>query len=388
MTPCSLLTWHNVATLVLVTAGHMWSQTWSRLTACWNCCFQHERADCCEAGTARRCQSESQFTFCEQHCNCNHTKGAVHVIAWCAGWQCTLRFKCEGFVTWFSPSLHRSRGLLCVSLCHVLVACSSVWLCPTVQCLLLTTNIEGLVISTVVGSPISVPFHCTLHLLCPSIKHKCSPLQLQLLVLDLICMILFSLINKQQSIQKAGISTQAKSKMQNSPGSHAWITCDIMLLLCDQFGSALWNVHLHVDLHCSGMYPSFGELFCVWCTALMSAPQLLLYSVDFHVMCCWHCALEVNIWGIVVWFPAWAGFSFSKALTLVLGPHPTSYSMDTMVSWLGYDGDLWSAPSAYVENEWSSTSTPPSAFMASTEMTVSFITVKTEHDEQTTLNTV
>jgi len=90
----------------------------------------------------------------------------------------------------------------------------------------------------------------------------------------------------------------------------------------------------------------------------------------------------------VVWFPAWAGFSFSKALTLVLGPHPTSYSMDTMVSWLGYDGDLWSAPSAYVENEWSSTSTPPSAFMASTEMTVSFITVKTEHDEQTTLNTV
>jgi hypothetical protein len=139
------------------------------------------------------------------------------------------------------------------------------------------------VITTVVGSPISVPFRCTLHLLCPSTKHKGNPLQLQLLVLDLICMILFPVIKKQQSIQTVGISTQSKNKVQNTPGSHAEVTCHIML--CDQFGSALWNVHLHVDLPCSGMYPSFGELFCVRCTTSISAPQLLLYSVDFHVMC-------------------------------------------------------------------------------------------------------
>jgi hypothetical protein len=56
-----------------------------------------------------------------------------------------------------------------------LVACSSVWLHLMVQCLLLTTSIEDSVITSVVGSPISVPFHCTLRLLCPSTKHKGSP---------------------------------------------------------------------------------------------------------------------------------------------------------------------------------------------------------------------
>lgn len=60
-------------------------------------------------------------------------------------------------------------------------------------------------------------------------------------------------------------------------------------MLCDQFASALWNVHLHVDLPCSGMYPSFGELFCVRCTTLISAPHHRLYSVDVNVMCFWHC---------------------------------------------------------------------------------------------------
>jgi hypothetical protein len=89
------------------------------------------------------------------------------------------------------------------------------------QYLLLITSIEGSVITTVVGSPSSVTFHCTLHLLCPSTKHKGSPLQLQLLLLDLICMILFSVIKKQQSIQAVDISTQSKNKVQNSPGSHA-----------------------------------------------------------------------------------------------------------------------------------------------------------------------
>lgn len=112
LTAHSLLTWHNVATMVLVTAGHLWSQTWFWLTACWNCCIQHERANCCEAGTARRCQSESQFTFCEQHCNWNHMKGAMHVIAWCAGWQRTLRFKYEDSVSEFSPSFCRPHGSL------------------------------------------------------------------------------------------------------------------------------------------------------------------------------------------------------------------------------------------------------------------------------------
>ena len=65
------------------------------------------------------------------------------------------------------------------------------------------------------------------------------------------------------------------------------VTC--LIMLSDQFVSALWNVNMHVDLPCSGMYPSFGELFCVWCTTLISPHQLLLYSVDFHVMCFWHC---------------------------------------------------------------------------------------------------
>lgn len=123
LTAHSLLTWHNVATMVLVTAGHVWSQTWSWPTACWNCSIQHERANCCEAGTARRCKSESQFTFYGQHCNCNHMKGAVHVIAWCAGWQRTLWFKYEGFVSEFSLSVHRPCGSLYVCLCHVLVGC-------------------------------------------------------------------------------------------------------------------------------------------------------------------------------------------------------------------------------------------------------------------------
>jgi len=104
-------------------------------------------------------------------------------------------------------SVHRPRGSLYISSCVMLVACSSVWLCQMVQCLLLTTSIEGSVITTVVSSPSSVPFHCTLHLLCPSTNHKGSPLQLQLLVLDFSCTILFSVIKKQQSLQKVGIST-------------------------------------------------------------------------------------------------------------------------------------------------------------------------------------
>lgn len=112
MTARSLLTWHNVAAMVLVTAGHVWSQTWSWLATYWNCCFQHERADCCEAGTARRCQSESQLTFYEQHCNCNHMKGAAHVIAWCAGWQRTLPLKYEGFLR-----VSTDHAGYCVSLC-------------------------------------------------------------------------------------------------------------------------------------------------------------------------------------------------------------------------------------------------------------------------------
>jgi hypothetical protein len=56
------------------------------------------------------------------------------------------------------------------------------------------------------------------------------------------------------------------------------VTCHVML--CDQFGTALWNAHLHVDVPCSGMYPSFGELF----TTLISAP-----SAAAAVICFWHC---------------------------------------------------------------------------------------------------
>jgi hypothetical protein len=33
------MTRHNVATMLLVTAGHVCSQTWSWLTTCWNCCI-------------------------------------------------------------------------------------------------------------------------------------------------------------------------------------------------------------------------------------------------------------------------------------------------------------------------------------------------------------
>jgi hypothetical protein len=39
-------------------------------------------------------------------------KGAMHVIAWCAGWQRTLRFKYEDSVSEFSPSFCRPHGSL------------------------------------------------------------------------------------------------------------------------------------------------------------------------------------------------------------------------------------------------------------------------------------
>jgi hypothetical protein len=51
------------------------------------------------------------------------------------------------------------------------------------------------------------------------------------LVLDLICVILCSVIKKQQFIQKAGISTQSKNKVQNSPGSHAWSYMSVISLV-------------------------------------------------------------------------------------------------------------------------------------------------------------
>lgn len=65
-------------------------------------------------------------------------------------------------------------------------------------------------------------------------------------------------------------------------------------MLCDQFGTALWNVHLRMFI-CMLMYLALECIQVLVNCSVSGAlhwylpPQLLLYSVDFHVMCFWHC---------------------------------------------------------------------------------------------------
>jgi hypothetical protein len=96
------------------------------------------------------------LTYDERCCKCNNLASCVILeLCICMVTGSNMRIPVWGFV-----SFHRSCRQIYVTLCHMFVACLGFWFCQMVDCLLLTVSTEGLVITTVLGSPSALSVQC------------------------------------------------------------------------------------------------------------------------------------------------------------------------------------------------------------------------------------